>query len=467
MAVVTGRRLGRLLVVSDLLAPTTEHLLLHRVATGQVAGRAPSLTGAVVRDGEIIWAGARGRVGDAVATVDTQYRIGSLTKTFTAVLVMRLRDEGLLTLEDRVRDHLPELALDDITVAQLLSHTGGLAGETPPPWWERVTGSVRPQLADVLGDGPISSSGRHFHYSNAGFAILGGLAATLRGRPWLELVREEILVPAAMSRTSAMPQAPHALGWAVHPWADVLLPEPTPDTGHMAPAGQLWSTLTDLARYSSVLQGDQPDVLALDTAVEMRRPASPPTDRTWHEGQGLGLQLARVHGRKLFGHLGTMPGFTCACWISADERLAGIAFANATASPENISSVAADLVEIVAAAHPRVPDEWAPLADHDAQLLDLAGIWYWGAAPAVLRVGAERELALGGFEPDAGDTRFRARADGTWVGLDGDFRNETLRVVRGADGTATHLDIGSFVFTRRPYDPDAPIPGDVDPGGWR
>jgi CubicO group peptidase (beta-lactamase class C family) len=453
--------------VSDILAPATDHLLLHRVATGQVDGRAPSLIGAVARDGEVIWSGARGSIGESAPTVDTQYRIGSLTKTFTAVLVMRLRDEGLLTLEDPLRQHLPELALGDITVAQLLSHTGGLAGETPPPWWERVAGDVRPQLADVLGEGAISAPGRHFHYSNAGFAILGGLAAELRGRSWLELVREEILAPAGMSRTSAMPEAPHALGWAVHPWADVVLPEPTPDTGLMAPAGQLWSTLTDLARYSSVLLGDRPEILASGTAAQMRRPESPPTDRTWHEGQGLGLQLARVHGRKLFGHLGTMPGFTCACWINADERIAGIAFANATASPENISAVAADLIEMVATAHPRLPEQWTPLTDHDRALLDLAGVWYWGAAPAVLRLGAEHELTIGGFEPDATDTRFRARPDGTWVGLDGDYRNETLRIGRGADGEATHLDIGSFVFTRRPYDPATPIPGDVDPDGWR
>ncbi len=439
---------------------------MHRVATGQVTGRAPSLTGAIVRDGELIWSGARGRVGAAGPTLDTQYRIGSLTKTFTAVLVMRLRDEGLLALEDRVGDHLSDLALGDITVAQLLSHTGGLAGETPPPWWERSAGELRPHLADVLGDGAISVPGRHFHYSNSGFAILGGLAAQLRGRPWLQAVREEILTPGGMTRTSAMPEAPHALGWAVHPWADVLLPEPAPDTGHMAPAGQLWSTLTDLARYSSVLLGDRPDILARDTAVEMRRPVSPPTDRTWHEGQGLGLQLARVHGRKLFGHLGTMPGFNCACWINADERIAGIAFANATASPENISAVAADLIEIVASAHPRLPDEWTPVPIHH-DLLDLLGIWYWGASPTVLRLGADRELALGGFEADATGTRFRPRPDGTWVGLDGDFRHETLRIGRGGDGLATHLDIGSFVFTRRPYDPAASIPGGLDPAGWR
>jgi hypothetical protein len=264
-----------------------------------------------------------------------------------------------------------------------------------------------------------------------------------------------------------MPEPPHARGWAVHPWADVLLPEPTPDTGHMAPAGQLWSTAVDLARYAGVLLGDRPDILAAGTAAEMRRPTSPPTDRTWHEGQGLGLQLERVRGRKLFGHLGTMPGFSCACWISPDEHTAGIVVANATASPANVSAIAADLIDIVAAAAPRIPAEWTPLPGHDHDLLELAGVWYWGTAPVVLRLGAERELALGDFDADAAAARFQPIDNGTWRGLDGDYRDETLRVVRAADGSVTHLDIGSFVFTRQPYDPGAPIPGDVDPAGWR
>ena len=425
------------------------------------------MTAAVARDGAVLWATGRGTVHDDAPTTNTQYRIGSLTKTFTAVLVMRLRDEGRLELGDRLTTHLPDLPLGDITIAQLLTHTAGLASETPPPWWERVAGDVRPQLADVLGAGPVSAPGRHFHYSNTGFAILGGLAARLRNRSWFDVVRAEILEPASMARTTPMPQAPHALGWAVHPWADVLLPEPTPDTRHMAPAGQLWSTAADLARYTGVLLGERPDILAPSTAAEMRRPASPPTDRTWHEGQGLGLQLERVSGRKLFGHLGTMPGFVCACWISPDERTAGIVFANATGSPENVSAIATDLIDIVAGAQPQLPEAWAPLPEHDAALLELAGVWYWGAAPVVLRLGADRELIVGEFDADAPAARFAPRGDGTWRGLGGDYRDETLRVVRTPEGAVSHLDIGSFVFTRDPYEPGAPIPGDVDPAGWR
>lgn len=63
--------------------------------------------------------------------------------------------------------------------------------------------------------------------------------------------------------------------------------------------------------------------------------------------------------------------------------------------------------------------------------------------------------------------RFRAESDGTWTGLTGYYAGETLRAVRREDGAVSHLDLGSFVFTREPYDPQAPVPGGVDPQGWR
>src|SRR3954467_6407751 len=79
---------------------STEHALLRRIAHEQAACRAPSLVAAVVRDGEIVWSGSRGRVGDRPPGTDTQYRLGSITKTLVATAVMRLRDEGLLDLND-------------------------------------------------------------------------------------------------------------------------------------------------------------------------------------------------------------------------------------------------------------------------------------------------------------------------------------------------------------------------------
>src|SRR6201999_1865577 len=90
-----------------------------------------------------------------------------------------------------------------------------------------------------------------------GYALLGALVAAVRGRAWEDVLREEILEPLAMDRTSVHPASPHAGGWAVHPWADVMLPEPLQDVGLMAPAGQLWSSTADLCRFGTfLLEGD-------------------------------------------------------------------------------------------------------------------------------------------------------------------------------------------------------------------
>ncbi|MBW8702195.1 D-alanyl-D-alanine carboxypeptidase [Streptomyces sp. MBT84] len=163
------------------LLPATRRALLHRIAVAQAEGRAPSLVAAVVRGGRTVWHGSRTSVDGHAPDENVQYRIGSITKTFTAVLVMRLRDEGLLDLGDPLEKHLPGTVAGEVTIAELLSHTSGLAAESPAPWWERTPGSLRPELADVLGEQPfLHAAGRRFHYSNPGYTLLGALVEKLR-----------------------------------------------------------------------------------------------------------------------------------------------------------------------------------------------------------------------------------------------------------------------------------------------
>jgi D-alanyl-D-alanine carboxypeptidase len=452
--------------MADLL-PATAAAARHRIATAQAQGRAPSVLGAIIRDGAPVLVHGCGAVEGQTPTVDTQYRIGSITKTFVAVLVMRLRDEGRLELTDQLESHLPGTAAGEVSIAQLLSHTAGLASETPPPWWERSPGTVRPGLADLLGADPFRHpAGRHFHYSNPGFGLLGALVGRLRGVPWTEALRDEVLTPLGLRRTTASPQAPHAVGYAVHPWADVLLPEPAEDAGLMAPAGQLWSTAADLSRFAGFLLDGHPDVLSADTLEQMRAPASGALDPGWDATYGLGLQLARLHGHTLFGHTGSMPGFLATLWVEREQRLAAVAFGNAT-SGINISGLAGDLLHLVAEREPREPEPWVPLREIDPDLLALTGPWYWGANPFALRLRAERDLELTPLSGQGRASRFRSLPDGSWVGRDGYYLGEILRVERAPDGAVSHLDIGSFVFTRAPYDASAPVPGGVDPRGWR
>ena len=445
-----------------MLLPETERALLHRLATGQRDGRAPSIAGAVVRDGQRVWSHA------IETTTDTQFRIGSLTKTFVAVLVMRLRDEGRLGLDDPLEKHLADAPIRGVTIGQLLSHTAGLASETPEPWWERTPGDLRPELADLVDDDGLKHpSGVRFHYSNPGFALLGAVVEALRGRPWAEVLQREVLDPLEMTRTSFLPQEPHARGTAVHPWADVVMPEVVQETGRMAPAGQLWSTVEDLCRFANLVAGGADGVLSADTVAEMREPRSAPEVDSWDSSYGLGIQLLRTPGRVLYGHTGSMPGFLCGLWVSVDDDVGAVALANTTTGLA-IGALTADLAGIVADREPRIPELWRPLAEFDGSLLELTGPWFWGPSAYALKLEADRHLALTGLSGTSGrGARFRPADDGTWIGLNGYFAGETLRPVRDDEGRVTHLDIGSFVFTREPYDPDAPTPGGVDPDGWR
>jgi CubicO group peptidase (beta-lactamase class C family) len=434
--------------------PSTARTLLARTARVQREGRAPSLVAGVVRDGGLAWSTGRGDVPEP--HTDVQYRLGSISKTVTAVVVMRLRDEGALHLDDALEQHLPGTPLGDRTVGQLLSHLAGASAESPGGWWERVPGGSLDDLA--LGqDDVVLGAARRFHYSNLGFGLLGELIARKRGTSWDDAVTAEVLAPLGMTRTTPRPVGPAAQGLAVHPWADVVLTEPEHHAGVMAAAGQLWATLADLGRFAAFLLGDTADVLDPATLEEMTVPAGVDSSAPGWSAYGLGLQVLRVDGRTLVGHGGSMPGFLAGVFVDRDEQTGAVSLANTTSG---LDAVVFGLLEDLRAAEPRIVDDWRPSGSPVP--LDRLGVWFWGPAPYALRAVGGGLLHLGPLPGRNGRaSRFAQGEDGSWVGLDGYFAGETLRIAED------HLDLDTFVFTRSPYDPEAPVPGGVDERGWR
>src|SRR3954449_1359719 len=317
--------------MADPVLPTTARVLLARTARAQRDGRAPGLVAGVVRDGGLAWSAGRGGVPEPHAEV--QYRLGSISKTVTAIVVMRLRDEGRLGLDDPLDRHLPGTPLGDRTVGQLLSHLAGASAESPGGWWERTPGG---SLADLgLGaDDVVLGAARRFHYSNLGFGLLGELVARLRGSSWESAVTAEVLAPLGMSRTTPRPAPPAVDGVAVHPWADVVLPEPEHHAGVMAAAGQLWATIADLARFATFLLGDTGEVLDPATLAEMAEPAGVDSSSPGWSAYGLGLQVLRIEGRTLIGHGGSMPGFLAGVFVDRDEATGGLSLAKTTSGLE-------------------------------------------------------------------------------------------------------------------------------------
>ncbi len=441
------------------LLPATERALLHRLALAQAEGRAPSVVAGTLREGERVWAAARG-----AGAVDAAYRIGSVTKTFTAVLLLQLRDEGALALTDPLVDHLPGVG-GPATLLQLLTHTSGVASELPGPWWERVPGPDPAGLLAALdGEPPRLEAGARLHYSNVGFALLGEVVARRRGAPWARVLQERLLAPLGLRRTGLTSLGPAVAGWAVHPHADLLLAEPSVSTGAMAPAGGLWSTVSDLIRWGAFLAGDSGDVLHPDTLEEMQQPAAVADGPAWTTAWGLGLQLARVDGRRLVGHGGSMPGFVASLFVEPATGDGAVALANAT-SGVPATRLVQDLLGTMAEREPPLPRTWEPAAV-PSELLVLTGTWYWGTAGFTLAVEGAERLRLTAHDGGNRGSRFRLRPDGDWTGLDDYHAGERLRVVRDADGRPTHLDLNTFVLTRQPYAPGEVIPGGLDPRGW-
>ncbi|AWB91943.1 serine hydrolase domain-containing protein [Aeromicrobium chenweiae] len=447
------------------LDATTSAALTRRLAVEQSTHRLPSVAAAVVRQGEIVWSDAAGnldgRASGEPATPDTQYRIGSISKTFVAVEVMRLRDEGRLAIGDTIGTHLPEVPFGHVTIAQLLTHTSGLQAENDGDWWERSPGS---SWADLLASGAAlrATPGTGFHYSNLGYAVLGELVARLRDRPWQDAVRDGILTPLGMHRTTTRPEAPAAPGLAVHPLADLLHVEPEHDAVAMSPAGQLWSTAEDLSTWAAFLAGRTQGVLAESTLREMLRPVAVADvpGAAWVGAHGLGWQMWNVEGRRYAGHGGSMPGFLAGLRVDLESGDGVVLMTNATSG---LGTVTPDLLEIVREREPVAPTPWH--ADpSQADDLDLVGPWYWGTYAFTLALGADGGLRLG--EPGQGrGARFRRDGAG-WTGLEGYYRGEPLTVERDADGRPERLVLASFVFTRTPYDPAVETPGGIDAAGW-
>ncbi|MBT0768999.1 beta-lactamase family protein [Kineosporia sp. J2-2] len=450
------------------IAPSTARHLLAATARVQRESRLPSLVAGVTRGGRLVWSGTRGTVRGAEPGVHTPYRIGSITKTMTAVLVLRLRDEGLVALDDPIEKHVPGLPFGDRTVGQLLAHESGLRAEAPTDWWERVAGLGWDELAARLrADDVLFPAGRRFHYSNLGYAVLGELVARTRGRSWFHALHRELLEPLGMRHTSYL-AGPHAAdGWAVHPWADLVLPEPAEDAGAMAPAGQLWSTVADLGRFAGLLLNSvDGGVLSASSLSEMGQ-ATGVDAAAGRRGYGLGIFTYERGGGVVLGHGGSMPGFVSGLFVDPAQQTGAVVLTNSTNGGET-NGLAMALLDIMREHEPYLGPTWTPAEQPDDEALALTGPWYWGPNGLGLRLTGTGDLIATGLAGTA--TRagvFRRDADGEWTGLEGYHQGERLRPVRDAEGRVVALDIGTFVFTRTPYDPAAPVPGGVHPKGWQ
>ena len=428
--------------MSGVLA-STEVALRRSLAVVQATSRQPSVVAGVVRDGSLIWTDYRGHTSGP----DVQYRIGSITKTITALAVMQCRDDGLLSLDDALKDHLGDVPFASASIRHLLSHAAGLPAEPAGPWWERHEGGDFAALSTAVGaQALVLPSGSRFHYSNLGYGLLGELVGRLRGSSWISVVSDRILEPLGMSRTTYGPTGTHSQGYSVHPYAGTLDEEPHTDTGAMAPAGQLWSTVEDLARYARFWMSGEPSVLEPASVAEMCTPVAGEPGSGTAAVYGLGVQLYGRADRTVVGHSGSMPGFLAGFAVDPVRRTAGIALSNGTAGTTPL--LALQLVDQLEELEPPLPAEWMPEPRVDGAD-ELLGVWFWGNTPMTFAVRSG-QLVIDHVNA-ARRTRMVREATDEWRCLDHYYAGELLKVLRHEDGSISHLDLVTYRLTRTPY----------------
>ena len=313
------------------------------LAERQRTHRVPGIVGGVARDGDLLWNDAVGTrdlaAPDAVPDADTQFLIASISKTFTAVTVMALRDEGRLGLDDTLDQHVPESAHAGITIRQMLSHVTGMRREPVGDVWDTLQLPDRATLLRGWNEAERVLKPHHrWHYSNLVYSLLGEVVARVDGREWIDSVRARILDPLGMKRTTLgfcdPVSAQRATGYYVPPFSDVPVEEPVLDIKAMASAGGLASTLRDLATWGSFLAAPTDEVLSPDTVEEMCQPQIMADLERWQLAWGLGLMLVRSGERVFVGHPGGMPGHVTGVFVQRQAGTAGIALMNSTSAPD-------------------------------------------------------------------------------------------------------------------------------------
>src|SRR5690242_13999170 len=179
--------------------------------------RIPGVCAAVVRPDRAPWLASVGQATSGVAAgAATQFSLGSITKTFTATLVLRERDAGRLDLDDPVAAHLDVPRHGGLTIRRLLSHTSGLQREPPGDVWDTLEMPTAAELVAGLAEAEaVSAPGRRWHYSNLAYALLGEIVARTAGVPWAEALARDLLRPLGLAGIGVEPGPDAADGFLV------------------------------------------------------------------------------------------------------------------------------------------------------------------------------------------------------------------------------------------------------------
>ncbi|HEY5146839.1 MAG TPA: serine hydrolase domain-containing protein [Polyangiaceae bacterium] len=398
---------------------------LDRLLQERQADRLPSVAAAVVRKGETVWSNAVGMANydeAREATPGTQYRIGSITKTFTATAIMQLRDAGALDLDDRLGQHIDGTADGSPTIRRMLAHISGLQREVG----EMFVDGTTPTDDDLAVAFALDPAQAH-HYSNLAFGLLGRVVAAKSGLPYTDYVDERIIRPLGLARTTWRVEEPKAQGYLVDEYARTVWTEPETDLGGVAAMGQLWSTVEDLARWATFLARGADGVLDAKTIEEMWFPQVMYFPDDWVLGWGLSLMLFNQNGKIFGGHGGAMAGHLAGVFVHRKTQIGAAALTN-SGTRGDMELFAISLVQKAMEIWPEPIEPWRTEEDPPTDVRALLGRWWSEGNEFVFwwERGALQAKVVG-TPPGRGETTFERDGDG-WRASVGRERGERLRV---------------------------------------
>jgi CubicO group peptidase (beta-lactamase class C family) len=429
---------------------------LHRIVLDrQRDGRVPGVFAGVARDGALVWQDGLGAASlDDPGTPpddDHQFLVASNTKTFTAAMVMQLRDEGRLSLDDTLDVLVPEVNRPGLTIRQCLSHVSGMQREPLGDVWEELVFPDRAQLVEEFNQVErVHPPHRLWHYSNLAYSMLGEVVARLDARDWAESLRVRLLEPLEMRRTTVGFHGRHADGYFVPPYTDVPVLQPANDLRAMDPCGGLASTGADLARWSAFVADPPSEVLSPDTLEEMCQPQIMIDRERWTAAMGLGFFLHRSGTRTYVGHTGGMPGHITALFTDREAGTGAVVLTSSGTTPD-ITGFALALADHVTDQEPALPEPWRPGTTVPDELRDLVGVWWTEGSPFEFSVRQGRlEARAPSLPRHKPSSRFEQLEPDLFRTVAGREEGELLRVTRDADGVPTKLSWATYLCSRQP-----------------
>lgn len=420
----------------------------------------PGVAFGLRHDGVTVLAGADGvsdlETGEPMDVATTRFRCASITKTFTATLVLRQVEHGRLRLDDAVRDWLRwtrDVLDPELTLRHLLLHAGGVNRDGSNAWDDRTMPDAETLRRELERSATFAEPSERFRYSNFGYALLGEVLEAATGTSFAALLRREVTRPLGLAATDADLTAANRRALATGYYA-AWPGEERRAAAHVAaraiaPAGGLVSTVGDLLEYQAAQLPGDPRLLTEVSKREMQRPQ---WQRAAEPHYGLGWFCWHAGSIRLVGHSGGYPGFTTKIGFAPEEGLCAAVLTNAISPVASLGLQGLyDAVDTVTRLWERAGARVAPHTR--GSLARFAGIYRDNFGTLIvgrlhhslLVVHAEDQtpFAEASLLVPRGPLRFHVAA-----GDDFGFLGEDVRFVTDRRGAVTTLRWGPHPYTR-------------------